>query len=153
MLQSYRTTYTAEEIFAFVAVLVMRAVADVALVETRSWVWHILICSPLSRFPNRRRVYPGVEHKECNQNVKMLRLTTICYPLCCTEQETHGSKMAFLDGPPPTRLCQPMADHMLARGGELRMEQRITEVLLNEDKTVRFPKRQKRAHRLITRTW
>ncbi|CAN0538966.1 unnamed protein product, partial [Ectocarpus sp. 8 AP-2014] len=30
------------------------------------------------------------------------------------QQETHGSKMAFLDGPPPTRLCQPMADHMLA---------------------------------------
>lgn len=49
--------------------------------------------------------------------------------------------MAFLDGPPPTRLCQPMADHMLARGGELRMEQRISEILLNDDKTVRSPSR------------
>lgn len=49
--------------------------------------------------------------------------------------------MAFLDGPPPTRLCQPMADHMLARGGELRMEQRIAEILLNDDKTVRSPSR------------
>ncbi|CAM9212812.1 unnamed protein product [Ectocarpus sp. 4 AP-2014] len=58
------------------------------------------------------------------------------------QQETHGSKMAFLDGPPPTRLCQPMADHMLARGGELRMEQRISEILLNDDKTVKGLKMQ-----------
>ena len=58
----------------------------------------------------------------------------------CGLQETHGSKMAFLDGPPPTRLCQPMADHMLARGGELRMNQRISQVLLNDDKTVRWGK-------------
>ena len=27
---------------------------------------------------------------------------------------------------------------MLARGGELRMEQRISEILLNDDKTVRL---------------
>lgn len=60
--------------------------------------------------------------------------------MACGLQETHGSKMAFLDGPPPTRLCQPMADHMLARGGELRMEQRISQVLLNDDKTVRWGK-------------
>lgn len=54
------------------------------------------------------------------------------------EQETHGSKMAFLDGPPPTRLCQPMADYMLARGGELKTNQRVSKVLLNTDQTVRF---------------
>lgn len=52
------------------------------------------------------------------------------------DQETHGSKMAFLDGPPPTRLCQPMVDYMTARGGELRMNQRISNILLNDDKTV-----------------
>lgn len=56
--------------------------------------------------------------------------------LAPTDQETHGSKMAFLDGPPPTRLCQPIADYMIARGGELRMNQRISSILLNEDKTV-----------------
>lgn len=73
--------------------------------------------------------------------MKTPRFPTMCGLLCYTKQETHGSKMAFLDGPPPTRLCQPMADHMLARGGELRMEQRISQILLNEDKTVRSPKR------------
>lgn len=29
-----------------------------------------------------------------------------------------------------------MADHMLARGGELKMNQRISKILLNDDKTV-----------------
>ena len=27
-------------------------------------------------------------------------------------QEKHGSKMAFLDGAPPERLCQPMVDYI-----------------------------------------
>ncbi|CAM9183396.1 unnamed protein product, partial [Ascophyllum nodosum] len=58
------------------------------------------------------------------------------------QQETHGSKMAFLDGPPPTRLCQPMADHMVSRGGELKTNQRISSILLNDDRTVRGLKMQ-----------
>lgn len=69
------------------------------------------------------------------------RLTILFYYMFLADlfdQETHGSKMAFLDGPPPTRLCQPMADHMIARGGELRMNQRISSILLNDDKTVRI---------------
>eukprot|EP00798_Chlamydomonas_sp_ICE-L_P012847 gene12847-16094_t len=35
-------------------------------------------------------------------------------------QEKHGSKMAFLEGPPPPpeRLCQPLVDHFTQRGGE-----------------------------------
>ena len=31
-------------------------------------------------------------------------------------QEKNGSKMAFLDGAPPERLCQPMVDYITARG-------------------------------------
>eukprot|EP01025_Chloroclados_australasicus_P060282 TRINITY_DN7721_c0_g1_i3.p1 TRINITY_DN7721_c0_g1~~TRINITY_DN7721_c0_g1_i3.p1 ORF type:complete len:612 (-),score=86.91 TRINITY_DN7721_c0_g1_i3:212-1903(-) len=52
-------------------------------------------------------------------------------------QERHGSKMAFLDGAPPERLCQPMVDHFTAKGGELRMNARVKNILLNEDNTVK----------------
>ena len=31
-------------------------------------------------------------------------------------QEKNGSKMAFLDGAPPERLCQPMVDYVTSRG-------------------------------------
>eukprot|EP01035_Chromulina_nebulosa_P019648 gene19648-25562_t len=31
-------------------------------------------------------------------------------------QETHGSKMAFLDGNPPERLCEPIVEHIKFRG-------------------------------------
>ncbi|KAI3973955.1 hypothetical protein MKX01_030531 [Papaver californicum] len=33
-------------------------------------------------------------------------------------QEKHGSKMAFLDGNPPERLCKPVVDHIESLGGE-----------------------------------
>eukprot|EP01024_Parvocaulis_polyphysoides_P034131 TRINITY_DN30218_c1_g1_i1.p1 TRINITY_DN30218_c1_g1~~TRINITY_DN30218_c1_g1_i1.p1 ORF type:complete len:564 (-),score=116.27 TRINITY_DN30218_c1_g1_i1:523-2214(-) len=52
-------------------------------------------------------------------------------------QEQHGSKMAFLDGAPPERLCQPMVDYFTAKGGQLKMNARIKEILLNEDKSVK----------------
>ena len=52
-------------------------------------------------------------------------------------QERHGSKMAFLDGAPPERLCQPMVDYITARGGEVRMTQRLKEIVLNDDGTVK----------------
>jgi 15-cis-phytoene desaturase len=52
-------------------------------------------------------------------------------------QETHGSKMAFLDGAPPERLCQPMVDYVTERGGEVRLNAPLKEILLNEDSTVR----------------
>ena len=39
---------------------------------------------------------------------------------CHCLQERHGSKMAFLDGLPPERLCQPMVDYFKQKGGELR---------------------------------
>lgn len=33
-------------------------------------------------------------------------------------QEKHGSKMAFLDGAPPERLCQPIVDYVTGELGE-----------------------------------
>lgn len=52
-------------------------------------------------------------------------------------QETHGSKMAFLDGAPPERLCQPIVDHFSSLGGEVRFNARLKEIVLNEDNTVK----------------
>ncbi|MCL7026792.1 hypothetical protein MKW94_030829, partial [Papaver nudicaule] len=37
-------------------------------------------------------------------------------------QEKHGSKMAFLDGNPPERLCKPVVDHIESLGGELKVK-------------------------------
>lgn len=39
--------------------------------------------------------------------------------------------MAFLDGAPPERLCQPMVDHFTSRGGEVKMDARIKDIVLN----------------------
>ncbi|KAK9819380.1 hypothetical protein WJX81_003694 [Elliptochloris bilobata] len=46
-------------------------------------------------------------------------------------QETHGSKMAFLDGSPPERLCAPMAEYMKAKGGEVRTGARLQRIELD----------------------
>ncbi|MEC4985471.1 MAG: 15-cis-phytoene desaturase [Oscillatoria sp. PMC 1068.18] len=52
-------------------------------------------------------------------------------------QETDGSKMAFLDGSPTERLCQPLVDYVTDKGGEVRLNAPVKEFLLNEDHTVR----------------
>ncbi|KAG0621967.1 hypothetical protein M758_3G062400 [Ceratodon purpureus] len=52
-------------------------------------------------------------------------------------QETHGSKMAFLDGAPPERLCKPIVEHFSALGGEVRLNARLKEIVLNDDNTVK----------------
>jgi len=52
-------------------------------------------------------------------------------------QEKHGSKMAFLDGSPTERLCQPMVDYITTRGGEVRLNAPLKEILLNPDGTVK----------------
>lgn len=51
-------------------------------------------------------------------------------------QEKEGSKMAFLDGSPTERLCQPIVDHIIAGGGEVRLNAPLKEILLNADGTV-----------------
>jgi 15-cis-phytoene desaturase len=51
-------------------------------------------------------------------------------------QERYGSKIAFLDGSPPERLCQPIVDHIVAGGGEVHLEKPLKEIRLNPDGTV-----------------
>jgi 15-cis-phytoene desaturase len=51
-------------------------------------------------------------------------------------RERYGSKIAFLDGAPPTRLCQPIADYITSRGGEVRTNAGVREIVLNRDETV-----------------
>jgi 15-cis-phytoene desaturase len=52
-------------------------------------------------------------------------------------RERYGSKIAFLDGSPTERLCQPIVDHITAGGGQVLLEKPIKEVVLNADNTVR----------------
>lgn len=52
-------------------------------------------------------------------------------------QEKNGSKMAFLDGAPTERLCEPLVDYITERGGEVRLNTPLKEILLNEDGTVK----------------
>ncbi len=51
-------------------------------------------------------------------------------------QEKNGSKMAFLDGAPPERLCQPIVEHIESRGGEVYLNQPLREIALDEDGNV-----------------
>ena len=51
-------------------------------------------------------------------------------------QEKNGSKMAFLDGSPPERLCQPLVDYITERGGEVHLNAPLKEIELNADNTV-----------------
>lgn len=52
-------------------------------------------------------------------------------------QERYGSKVAFLDGSPTERLCQPIVDYVTERGGEVLLKKPLKQILLNEDGTVR----------------
>jgi 15-cis-phytoene desaturase len=52
-------------------------------------------------------------------------------------QEKNGSKMAFLDGSPTERLCQPLVDYITTRGGEVHLNAPLKEILLNEDNSAR----------------
>jgi 15-cis-phytoene desaturase len=51
-------------------------------------------------------------------------------------KERYGSKIAFLDGSPTERLCQPIVEHFRASGGEIRMERPLKQIVLNPDGTV-----------------
>lgn len=52
-------------------------------------------------------------------------------------QERYGSKIAFLDGSPTERLCQPIVDHIVANGGEVHLKKPLKQILLNDDHTVK----------------
>jgi 15-cis-phytoene desaturase len=52
--------------------------------------------------------------------------------------EADGSQTAFLDGNQPDRLCQPIVDHVTAKGGEVHVGKPITSIELNPDNTVKY---------------
>jgi 15-cis-phytoene desaturase len=52
-------------------------------------------------------------------------------------QEKNGSKMAFLDGSPTERLCEPLVEYITERGGEVRLNAPLKEILLKDDNTVK----------------
>ncbi|BAY81878.1 phytoene desaturase [Calothrix parasitica NIES-267] len=52
-------------------------------------------------------------------------------------QQKDGSKMAFLDGSPTERLCQPLVDYIEAGGGEVKLNAPLKEILLNQDGSVK----------------
>ncbi|MBC1239105.1 15-cis-phytoene desaturase [Nostoc sp. 2RC] len=52
-------------------------------------------------------------------------------------QERYGSKIAFLDGSPTERLCNPIVDYITERGGQVRLNVPLKEILLNPDNTVK----------------
>jgi len=51
-------------------------------------------------------------------------------------QEKNGSKMAFLDGAPPERLCKPMVEYIESRGGEVHLNSPLKNINLNNDNSV-----------------
>ncbi len=52
-------------------------------------------------------------------------------------QEKNGSKMAFLDGAPPERLCQPIVDNIRSKGGEVYLNSPLRKINTNQDGTVK----------------
>ncbi|PXF50090.1 15-cis-phytoene desaturase [Gracilariopsis chorda] len=52
-------------------------------------------------------------------------------------QEKNGSKMAFLDGSPTERLCDPIVKHIEDRGGQVLLNSRLQRIELNPDRTVK----------------
>ncbi len=52
-------------------------------------------------------------------------------------QEKNGSKMAFLDGAPPERLCKPIVDHIESLGGKVYLNRPLKKIHLNEDSSVK----------------
>ncbi|GCE64973.1 15-cis-phytoene desaturase [cyanobiont of Ornithocercus magnificus] len=51
-------------------------------------------------------------------------------------QEKEGSRMAFLDGAPPERLCEPIVNYIKTRGGEVHLNSPLREICLHTDGSV-----------------
>jgi 15-cis-phytoene desaturase len=51
-------------------------------------------------------------------------------------QQKNGSRIAYLDGAPPERLCQPMVDYVTERGGEVHLNAPLKEIVLKADGSV-----------------
>lgn len=98
-----------------------------------------------SEWLKRQNVPPRVEKEVFIAMAKALNFidpdqisaTVILTALNRFLQEKNGSKMAFLDGSPTERLCEPIVDYITERGGEVRLNAPIKEFLLNSDGSVR----------------
>ena len=62
-----------------------------------------------------------------------LSMTVILTAMNRFINETHGSKTAFLDGNQPDRLCAPMAEHFVSRGGSVRLGAGMKKFLTTDD--------------------
>ena len=51
-------------------------------------------------------------------------------------QEKNGSRMAFLDGAPPERLCRPLVESIHSRGGEVHLKRPLRKITLDADNGV-----------------
>ncbi len=51
-------------------------------------------------------------------------------------QQKDGSCIAYLDGAPPERLCQPIVDYVTERGGEVHTSSPLKKIVLRADGTV-----------------
>jgi 15-cis-phytoene desaturase len=51
-------------------------------------------------------------------------------------QQKNGSRIGYLDGAPPDRLCQPMVDYITERGGEVQLNAPLKQIALKPDGTV-----------------
>jgi 15-cis-phytoene desaturase len=51
-------------------------------------------------------------------------------------QQKDGSRIGYLDGAPPERLCQPMVDYITARGGEVHLNAPLKQIALKADGSV-----------------
>ncbi|MDJ0572395.1 MAG: 15-cis-phytoene desaturase [Pleurocapsa sp. MO_192.B19] len=52
-------------------------------------------------------------------------------------KERYGSKVAFLDGSPTERLCQPMVEYITEKGGQVRLNAPLKKIMTEEDGTVK----------------
>mmetsp|Transcript_24679 Transcript_24679/g.77372 ORF Transcript_24679/g.77372 Transcript_24679/m.77372 type:complete len:436 (-) Transcript_24679:58-1365(-) len=65
-----------------------------------------------------------------------LSMTVVLTAISRFLKETDGSKVAFLDGPPNTRLLAPLAEHITARGGEVHTSKRLRRINTGDDLAV-----------------
>mmetsp|Transcript_25461 Transcript_25461/g.83795 ORF Transcript_25461/g.83795 Transcript_25461/m.83795 type:complete len:531 (-) Transcript_25461:706-2298(-) len=62
-----------------------------------------------------------------------LSMTVVLTALNRFLKETHGSRIAFLDGNPTERLCEPLAEYIRAGGGEVRTGARLKQIHTSDE--------------------
>ncbi|MGB8702234.1 MAG: 15-cis-phytoene desaturase [Thermosynechococcaceae cyanobacterium] len=69
-------------------------------------------------------------------NPEYVSATVMLTPINRFLRERYGSKIAFLDGSPTERLCQPLVNYIVERGGQVLLEKPLKEIVLNDDLSV-----------------